>query len=89
MFTYRNKYHNYELVLDSSDQVIDQYEFEHQYWNSIEFGLVSGKEDLPPNMHAPHGSDFVVMTRVDAEHAGDTVKKHSRLVFLIYVKCKD
>ena len=59
MFEYL-KHHNSELVLDPSDQVIDQAEFEHQYWTSSEFGHFYGKEDLPPNILASSGVGFLV-----------------------------
>ena len=74
VFAYLKKYHKSELGLDPSDQVIDRDEFEHQDWTSHEFGHVSGKYYLAPNMPDPHGLVFAVMARVDIDHAGDTVK---------------
>ena len=58
VFSYLNKYHNSELVLDPSDQVIGQDEFERQYWTSSNFGHVSVKEDLPQNMPDLRGFRF-------------------------------
>ena len=80
-----NKYYNSELVLDPSDQVIGQAEFERQYWTSRKFGHVSGNEDLPPNMPATRGLVFVIMPRVDVYHSGYTFTQSSRTGFLIYV----
>ena len=41
MFEYLKKYHNSELVLNPSDQVIYQANFERQNWTSREFVHVS------------------------------------------------
>ena len=43
VFAYLNKDHNYELAIDPSYQVIDQADFGHQDWTSINFGHVSSK----------------------------------------------
>ena len=59
MFVCLNKHHNYELVINPSDQYIYQSEFERQYRTSRKFVHVSGKEDLPPNMPDTHGLGFV------------------------------
>ena len=80
LFVCLKKYHNSELVLDPSDQGIDQYDFEHQDWTSRKFVHVSGKENLPINMTPPHGLGFLITSRVYAYHAGDTVTKNSRTV---------
>ena len=85
-FEYLNKYHDFELVLDPSDQVIYQADFECQYWTSSKSGNVSGKEDITPNMPAPCVLDFVVTERVDADHSEYTVIWLSRIGFLIYGK---
>ena len=67
VFAYLNKYHSSELVLNPSDQVIDQAEFGRQYWTSGKFFYVFGKEDIiTPNICAPRGLTFVDMERVDA-----------------------
>ena len=77
MFAYLKKYHNYEIVLNRSDQVIDQAEFEHQDWTSRDFGHVSGKEDLPTNLLDSRGLGFVITSRVDASHTGYKVTRCS------------
>ena len=65
VFAYLKKYHNSEIVINPSDQVIDQAKFERQYWTSSEFFHVSGNEDLPLNMPAKRGLGFVITSRVD------------------------
>ena len=73
VFSYLKKYHNSELVLDTSDQVIDQSGFEHQDWISSNFVHIYGKEGILPNMPAPYGLCFLVTTTVDAYRTGYTV----------------
>ena len=58
VFAYLNNYHNSEIVLYPSNQVIDQAEFERQYWTSRKFGRVSGKEDIPINIPTTRGLVF-------------------------------
>ena len=78
VFAYHNKYHNSNLVINLSDQVIDQTEFERLYCNLFKFVHVSGKEDLTPDMPSTHVLSFLVSERVDAYHARDTVTQCSR-----------
>ena len=80
-----NKYHNSKLIINPSDQVINQYDFEHQYCTSSKFIHVYGKDNIPPNMPAPCGLYFMVTVRVDAEHTGETGKQLSRTGFIIYI----
>ena len=85
VFAYLNKYHDSELVIDPSDKVFDQDEFECQYWTSSDFGHASGKYDLPLNMPISCGLGFAVTVRVDADHSGDTVTRRYSTGFIIYV----
>ena len=52
-------------------------------WASSEFGHVEGKEQLPANMPEPRGHGFIMRAEVDADHASDTVSRHSRTGLLI------
>jgi hypothetical protein len=49
MFAYLKKYHNTEIVFDSSDPVIDDSSFKLRNWTSSKFGHIQGQEDLPQN----------------------------------------
>ena len=71
-FGYLKKYKNYEIVIDPSDQVIDQAEFEHQYWTSVH---ISGKDYLPPKITATNGLHFLVQARFDSDYAVNTVTR--------------
>ena len=86
-FAYLKKYHNTEMVFDPSDLVVDESNFERKDWTSSEFGHVEGKEELPPNMPEPRGLGFVMRGKVDADHAGDTVTRRSRTVFIVFLNC--
>ena len=85
MFAYLKKHHNAEVILDPSDPVIDENEFESRDWASSEFGHVHGKEELPGNMPQPRGMGFVMHAKVDADHASDTVTRRSRTGFLVFL----
>jgi hypothetical protein len=85
IFAYLKKYHNTEMVFDSSDPVIDEAEFERKDWTSSEFGHVSGDEERPANMPQPRGFSFTIRAKVDADHAGDTVTRRSRTGFFVFL----
>ena len=61
--------------------------FEQRDWTSSEFGTVQGKEEIPPNMPEPRGQGFIMHAKVDADHASDTITRHSRTGFLVYLNC--
>jgi hypothetical protein len=42
---------------------------------------------LPANMPEPRGLGFTIRAKVDADHASDTVTRHSRTGFLVWVNC--
>jgi hypothetical protein len=78
------KYHNTELVFDPSDPCVNEAGFELKDWTSNEFGHLQGDEELPPNMPQPRGLGFIMMsTKVNADHASDTVTRQSRTGFLV------
>ena len=87
IFTYLRRYHNTELVYDLSDPVVEQDVFERRDWTSSEFGAVQGKEEVPSNMPELRGLGFVMHVKVDADHTSDAITRHSRMGFLIYLKC--
>jgi hypothetical protein len=75
-----------EIVLDASDPVIDENAFAAHDWTSSDFGHLQGKE-LPGNQPEPRGLGFTIWSRVDADHALDTVTRHSRTGFLVLINC--
>jgi hypothetical protein len=84
---YLKVHHNAEIVLDPSDPVIDENAFAAHDWTTSEFGHVQGKEELHANMPEPRGLGFTIRAKVDADHASDTVTRHSRTGFLVWVNC--
>ena len=85
IFAYLHKYSNTKLMYDLSNQVINLSDFEGQDWTLSEFGHIDGVEELPLKMPEPHGMGFVIHTKVDADHALDTVTRQLRTGFLVYV----
>ena len=87
IFTYLQKYHNMELVYDPSDPVVEQNDFEQRDWTSSEFGAVQEKEEIPSNMPELSGQGFTMHAKVDVDHTSDTITRHSRTGFLVYLNC--
>jgi hypothetical protein len=85
IFAHLKKYHNTEIVYDPSDPVIDEAQFDAKDWASSEFGHLDGEEELPPNMPEPRGQGFVISSKVDADHASDSVTRRSRTGFLVWI----
>ena len=88
IFTYLHKYHNTELVYDTSDPVVKQDVFERRDWTSSEFGAVQGKEEVPSNMPETKGLGFILCAKVDADHASDTITRCSRTGVLVNLNCE-
>eukprot|EP00957_Ditylum_brightwellii_P141400 10773628-Ditylum_brightwellii.AAC.1 len=82
IFAHLRKYHNTELVFDSSDPVVDELAFEQQDWISSVFGHVQGKKEIPSNMPESSSIGFVVRAKVDVDHTGDTITRQSRTDFI-------
>ena len=87
IFRYLKKYHNAELIFNPSDPTTNEQDFEQKDWTSSEFGHVEGKEELPPNMPEPRGVGFMIITKVDADLASNTVTRRSRTGILVYLNC--
>jgi hypothetical protein len=85
IFAHLKKYHNTEIVYNPSDPVIDEAQFDAKDWASSEFGHLDGVEELPPNMPEPRGQGFVISSKVDADHASDSVTRRSRTGFLVWI----
>ena len=60
IFAYLSKYHNTEMVFDSSDPVIDESKYQRRDWTSSEFGHLPAEIQVPPNMPQPRGQGFTV-----------------------------
>ena len=86
MFAYLKRNHNSEMIFDPSDPVIDESIFDQKYWTVSEFWL-SLEEVLPKNMPQPHGMGFVMLSYIDADHAGDSITHRFRTGFLVYLNC--
>ena len=87
IFAYLKKHHNTEMVFDPSDPVIDEFAFKRKDWTSSEFGLIDEQKKLPPQMPEPRGKGFVIKTKVDANHAANTIMQQSRTGFIIFINC--
>jgi hypothetical protein len=85
IFAHLKKYHNTEVVYDPRDPVIDEAQFDAKDWASSEFGYLDGEEELPPNMPEPRGQGFVISSKVDADHASDSVTRRSRTGILVWI----
>ena len=48
---------------------------------------MQGKEEIPPKMPEPRGQGFIMCAKINADHASDTITRHSRMGFLVYLSC--
>ena len=48
---------------------------------------MQGKQEIPSNMPEPRGLGFIMRAKVDADHALNTITRHSRTRFLVYLNC--
>ena len=78
IFAHLRSHHNTKQVYDPSDPVIDEGRFEKLDWASSECGHLEGQEEIPPNAPEPLGMEFVMHTKVDADHVSDTATRRSR-----------
>jgi hypothetical protein len=46
---------------------------------------MDGEEDIPPNIQEPRCQGFVMSSKVDADHASDSVTRRSRTGFLVWI----
>ena len=84
IFAHLKVNHNFEMVFDPSDPVIDESAFQRRDWSTTEFGKL-GKEELSSRMPAPRGLGFILRAFVDAYHADNKVTRKSRTGFLVYL----
>ena len=85
IFAYLKKHHNTKMVYDPSQPEIDKAAFERKDWTLSEFGHLQGIEELPPKMPEPRGVGLIVVAKVDADHAANTITRRSRTGFLVYL----
>ena len=55
VLAYPKKHHNFDIIFDPSDPVIDEVIFDRCDWSTLEFGFTT-KEQMPGNM--PEAQDF-------------------------------
>ena len=84
IFAYLRKYHNYEMVFNPSNPVVDERQFEEKDWTASEFGSHT-EEYLPENIPMLRGFGFVMRAYVEDDHAGDSITRRSRTGFLAYL----
>ena len=86
IFVYLKKHHNNtKMVYNPSQPEIDKAAFERKDWTSSKFGHLQGIEELPPKIPEPHGIGFIVVAKVDVDHAANAITKRSRMGFPVYL----
>jgi len=83
IFAYLKKFHNSELVFDTSYREINKSEFVTNDWVASEYGEM--QEALPSNIPKVRVMGFEMLAYVNANHAGDIITRRSRTGFLIYL----
>ena len=84
VFAYLKSHHNFEMVFDPSEPVIDKSLFVRQDWSANVYGN-NLKEELSANMPESSGQGFVMSAYVDSDHAGDVATRRSRTGFLVFL----
>ena len=87
VFPYLKKHMNSELVFDPKLTEIDLDSIQKQDWTYSVYSTpgVDLKEEVPPNIADPFGLPFEMRILVDSDHAGETVIRQSRIVYIIFL----
>lgn len=75
------------MVYEPIYPIIEESAFKQKDWTSSEFVHVQGKEGTNPNMPQTQVLGFIMMGKVDADHAFDTAMRRSRMGFIMYLNC--
>ena len=86
MFLYLYTCHNNEMVFDLRDTMIDKLDFKLQDWTMSKFGHITRIEVLLLNMLEPVGMGFTIWSKVDADHAINSITWRQRTCFLVSFK---
>ena len=70
------------MVYDPSYPIVPEDKFPKHDWNNF-YGEV--KEQMPPLMPEPLGSEVIMRVFVDADYAGDNANRRSRTGFIIFL----
>ena len=73
LFAYLKSHHNACIVFYPSYPDIDSDQFPRHEWRSL-YGEEL-KEDITSNTPEPLGKDFILLTYIDANHAGDRLAR--------------
>ena len=82
IYSYLKYKKNSLMVFDPTYPVIDMENFPKRDWNNF-YGNV--KEQMPPVMPKPLGSEVIIRMYVDADYAGDGANRRSRSGFFIFM----
>ena len=82
LYAYLKYTKNSLMVFDPSYPNIDMNNFPKRNWNNF-YGNV--KEQMPPVMPEPLGSDVILRMYVDADYAGDGANRRSQTGFFIFM----
>ena len=83
IFAYLKKHHNSALVFDPSYPDVNIDTFLKYDWKNF-YGDV--KEAMPPDMPETLGKEVSMHCFVDADHAGEKLKRRSRSCFIIFLQ---
>ena len=85
-FSHLKKHHVTEMVFGPSKPSINNNDFERKDWSCSEFSSSIKKDrELHPRTPTPRGVGFVIIRKVDADHAGDTIRRRSRTGFVVHL----
>ena len=85
IFAHIKKYYNTEMMFDPTVPEINESYFERKDWTASEFGHIEGQEAKPSNTSEARVMGVTMHSKVDADHAGDSITRRSRSGCLVYL----
>ena len=83
MFSFLKSKDNGVTVFDPTEPEINKTQFRTDDWSATPYGLC--KEGVPLNAPDPRGIGFTMRAFVDSDHAGDSITRRSRTVFIVFL----
>ena len=85
-FDHLKRHHNEEMGFDPSKPSVNNNDIERNGWRCSEFNSAIKKEsELHPTTPTTRAMGFNIVSKMDADHAGDTVRRRPRKGFIVYL----
>ena len=82
IFRFLKHHANGRLIFDPTYPTIDYNAFPKNEWSNF-YG--AHKKEIPPDMPPPLGKEMIIVSYVDADFAGDRLRRKSRTGFIVFL----